>query len=453
MPISESTKNKLQAFQFDGKISDDAQENPFKPPKPNVTLPAPGKENQRVSPKATNQGSISTTPVVNRLAWQDLIGNNKGSAEDSDPSPSERLTWRHDSGQHRPGRSPLRRRGKRARSSSPIPSPAPSSSAGPNVDLKGLSEVLKTPRADPALELWDRFSLPGIDASPSGLTNPLLANLMVSSSPRPNKENSGPRSEKSLRKSLSCGTNWPKRRRIERVEEEQGVMDQGSPQPNAKSTMVSALLETVDTELRRSRSQKEDMQQLSSPSPQKRPQRINADVQNREATSPLDLPEETATAQKTVVFMDGSSDYGDDDFDDDILMELDVTTTLTAEKIEPRTVSAPQPVPVVGPTSAPLPAASEQVTVAEEDFGDFDDDFFDGAEELLAQVESKQPPQQLQQGKVVQPAQNSVILQQDEFDEFGDDFGDDFDPDAAELAATQHNNTTLPLATHVRTFP
>ncbi|KAM7197362.1 tripartite DNA replication factor [Rhypophila sp. PSN 637] len=441
-PISESTKNKLKGFQFDSKISDDTHENPLKAPKPKVTLPAPGKENKQTSPKPTSRAKVSTTPV-NRLAWEDLLGNqNTSTADASDPSPSERLTWRTDI-----FKKETQRHRKRARSSSPIPSPAPASSAGPSVDRKGLSEVLKTPHADPAVELWDRFSVPGIDASPSGLTNPLLANLMVSSSPRPNKANSGPRSEKSLRKSLSCGTNWPKRRRSERTErvvEVQTVTDHGSPQPNAKTTMVSALLETVDTELRRSFTEEIDMQPLSSPSPTKRSQKPNSDVSSRDTTSPADLPAEATIAERSVVVVDSSSDYGDDDFDDDTLMELDATIgAALCEKHESPVVTAPKM-----PPPQPIPAPPAATTTAEEDFGDFDDDFFDGAEDLLAQVESQQPQQQAQQAEVVRPAHNSAILGQDDFDEFGDDFGEDFDPDAAELAATQHSNTTFPPPSH-----
>ncbi|KAM7223995.1 hypothetical protein V8F06_000468 [Rhypophila decipiens] len=441
-PISESTKNTLKGFQFDGKISDDTHENPFKAPKPKVTLPAPGKENKQASPMSASRAKVSTTPV-NRLAWEDLLGNqNTSTADASDPSPSERLTWRTDI-----FKKDQPRRRKRARSSSPIPCPAPASSAGPSVDRKGLSEVLKTPHADPAVELWDRFSVPGIDASPSGLTNPLLANLMVSSSPRPNKANSGPRSEKSLRKSLSCGTNWPKRRRTERTErvvEVQTVTDHGSPQPNAKTTMVSALLETVDTELRRSFTEEIDMQPLSSPSPTKRSQKPNSDVSSHDTTPPADLPAEATIAERSVVVVDSSSDYGDDDFDDDTLMELDATISAAVyEKHQPAVVTAPKI-----PPPEPIPAPPAATTTAEEDFGDFDDDFFDGAEDLLTQVESQQPRQQAQQAEVVQPARNSAILGQDEFDEFGDDFGEDFDPDAAELAATQHNNTTFPPSSH-----
>lgn len=235
------------------------------------------------------------------------------------------------------------------------------------------------------------------------------------------------------------------------MEEEQRVTDQGSPVPNAKSTMVSALLETVDTELRRSRTEKEHMEQFSSPSPKKRSQKRTPDVQSNDTTSREDLAEETTTAQTAVRAVDGFSDYGDDDFDDDTLMALDATISLAVEKMVPAGDSKPKPGHI--PTPAPAPAVSNSVTAVEEDFGDFDDDFFDGAEELLAQVETKQPSQHVQQEIITQPAQNSALLQQDELDEFGDDFGDDFDPDAAELAATQHNSTTFPPSSHVRMFP
>lgn len=433
--MSESTKNKLQAFQFDGRLPDDTSGDP---PKPLASIL--GKENEQInktSPRAAHRTGKSATTPVGRPSWQDLLGNHKRPAEENHASPSERLTWR-------PANSPVRRqRKKRARSSSPILSPGPSSSAGPNIDLKGLTGGLKTPRAaDPASELWAQFSRPGTD-TPVGIENPFLAHLMVSSSPRPNKDGSAPRSDKSLRKTLSCGSNWPKRRRVERVDEEQRVAGQGSPRQDAKSTMVSTLLETGDTELRKTRLAEAQIEQVESPSPRKKSSRkANPEILSNDTISLIDLAGGSDAAGNPEKTVEVSSDYGDDDFDDDTLMELDAVLNIF-QGPEPTAVSVPENAPVVS-----VPAA------AEEDFDEFDvdDDFFDGAEDLLAEVEAKHLSQVPKQQNV-EPVQIEARPQQADLDdEFGDDFGEDFDPEAVELAATQGPISALSSASHVRSF-
>ncbi|KXX75824.1 DNA replication ATP-dependent helicase/nuclease DNA2 [Madurella mycetomatis] len=418
LPVSATTKNKLRAFQFEPSA---AAEPPNADPALNQT-----------SPPAADRAKGAVTPA-HRPAWQDLLRKPEAPDRDQENSPSERLLWCSDYIENPPvAISPLlpRKGRKRARSSSPVSSPS-SKRTTPAIDTKKLAQVLKTPRADPALELWDRFSLPGKDASPSGLTNPLLAQLLVSSSPRPPKDSSGSGSDRSLRKSISCGSHWPKRRKIERADSDRGDTAGGDSLTDSKSFMVSTLLETVDGEIKKSKSAVTKVHQpLKSPSPTRAKAQGPAGqspVQPQPGSSPLAQKSSRANPEANNMVeipsaAKASSDYGDDDFDDDTFMALDASVHLAQGDESTLVVSSEE-------VSQALPGRK----ATEDDFGDVDDDFFDGAADLIDELEAKHLSQSNFQGKLHgKPVPDSG----GEDDTYGDDFGD-FDFDDIELAVTQ----------------
>lgn len=366
-PVSEVTKNKLNKFQYHPK-SNDAEETKESAPK------------------------VQETPATH-LTWRDLL-EPTGTEDENNTSPNDRLLW-----DSRPDNlylsalSPMmsRKGRKRARSSSPVSSPAPEKT--PSVNVKKLAQALKSPHADPTLELWDRYSLNSENAP--GLTNPTLAQLMVSSSPRP-KPN-----EANLRRAISCGLNWPKRRRVERSTS--GSLN-SEKEMEAKSSLVTALLDTVTSSINGND---------QSPSPKKR----------RICATSTGSPRPKAPA----------SDYGDDDFDDfddDTIMQLEATINATQlDKEEPELPPQPlegkpedEPAEKLADTPVDNPTATPDKL---DEFDDLDDDIFDDAEDLLTSVE---------QAQTVTPVDN------DPDDEFGDPFGGDFDFEAVELAATQAVN-------------
>ncbi|KAL2021260.1 hypothetical protein VTK56DRAFT_7339 [Thermocarpiscus australiensis] len=422
LPVSATTRTKLQAFQFEPR-----------PAEPDVVDKAPDVTSGISTSNQTARGKVNNAATPGgRPTWQDLLRKPEAPKEDiQDHSPSERILWRNENNHDLPvAMSPLlpRKGRKRARSSSPVSSPA-SKGATPAVDVKKLAQVLKTPRADPALELWDRFSLPGTNTSPSGLTNPLLAQLMVSSSPR----------ERPLRKSISCGAHWPKRRKTERSDPEMAHASGENAPPNSKSSMVSALLETVNGEIKKSKAAQPRLQQQhKSPSPQGRsPRSRPANVQDdgRQSAPLQPEPGSSPLAQKSArVAVDAdkvieissenktSSDYGDD-FDDDTLLELNASISF-AQGDDPTLVETSE---VHNHQAPPAPKP------AEDDFGDLDDDLFDGAIDLVAEVEAEHLPQDQSQG---QRHNRQTVKGGGEDDAYGDDFGD-VDFDAVELAATQ----------------
>jgi len=370
--------------------------------------------------------------------------------EEEDNSPSERLLWHNDGGSSFAAISPmLARRGKkRARSSSPNgSSPSNSKLDTPAVDVNQLKQALRSPYADPAMELWDRFSLSGTsNATPSGMANPALAHLMASSSPRPAKDGAVTHGESSLRRAISCG-NWPKRRRIEKVDgaSPSNRFRQGRAM-TSKNSMVSALLETVTDEITKSDALQARQEAMRSPSPTKRTTR------GHDAGSPTRRRAAASRPQGGTVSsgmgsepkpglqsQDSPSEYGDDDFDEDIIMELDASLLPSAE-LRDATLGVRQ-VEVCEPVALAT-TRQESSTDVDDEFDDLDDDIFAEAEDLVAEMNSKQLSQLEGTGQSGKGRDDPGGGQEETEDPYGDDFGGDFDFEAAELAATQSVHPT-----------
>ncbi|KAI3396204.1 hypothetical protein diail_342 [Diaporthe ilicicola] len=460
-PVSATTKNKLSKYQFQktateqpDSLSDLASipENQDKASAGKTTRGledgGSNKENlQEGRPDPTATGSLlgqqhraAVTPV-SRLAWQDLMGVTDADKPEDDTSPTERLLWHNDRDETAEMISPLvpRRGKKRARSSSPISSPAGDKTRTPVVNVKKLKKALKSEHADPALDLWDRFAVGGAadSKSPLGATNPALAHLMVSSSPRPQKDGSPNHADSSLRRAISCGSHWPKRRRVENTSE---AGPRKQTEENAKSLMVSALLETVNGEISKAEYTEEsppDMEESPLIKKRRSPQRRR--LLNRSALSPEPFKAESAASPKRSPCRNEAkdsartptSDYGDDDFDDDTLLELDVS--LLSGQTEARTFSGAAATLADADLEEADGQCSKQAASSDDEFEDVDDDLFAAAEDMIGQANpslTAAPPP---------PATNPVHLDggTEEDDVFGDDFGGDFDFEAAELAATQ----------------
>ncbi|KAF2971717.1 hypothetical protein GQX73_g1795 [Xylaria multiplex] len=446
--VADATKQKLNAFSFRPPVQESESDEPVK------REVADENETPVKHDAASLPCNLPSDPMrhlstpVSRLAWRDLIGDNDVKGEDEEASPQDKIGW--DTKQKpKYGVSPMpRKRGsKRARSSSPVSSPAAASKTMvPAVNVKKLSAALKSPHADPAIELWDRFSVSGSTATtPLGAINPALAQIMVSSSPQPPKYVGVGRGEGGLRRTISCGVNWPKRRRVERAETSpsMSVTVEESPRGNSKSSMVNALLMSVTGELNRSKAVQTQIDVLKSPSPQKR------------WYNPTDRlsgsPKQHLSPSKSAICRteDTSSDYGDDDFDDDTLMSLDININSALEQKfrapQPRTPVAKQ---IVNPN------ITTQGTNTLDEFADLDDDIFADAGDLLSQIDSAcNTDQQANISQVSFSATTGAvsirpILDESTEDMYGDDFGGDFDFEAAEIAATQsvkQPNGSVPL--------
>lgn len=420
--------------------------------------------------KSTSAGEVSLPEAErssgtsgSRLAWQDLIGAPQQRDDQQDVTPNERISWDTGHGQSYKA-SPMipRKRGKkRARSSSPTSSPAKSKSNTPMVNVKKLAEALKSPHADPALELWDRFSLSGsTSATPLGATNPALAQIMASSSPRPSKILGAVPAEGGLRRTTSCGAQWPKRRRTDRADpaEPLEVMVEESPSGASKSSMVNALLKSVTGEINRSKVVRQEI--LKSPSPKKTrrhptpsapssPSRPPSSSPLKRASPLLDETDDSKQGQVDPVLRDSSaSDYGDDDFDDDALMELDASLAVPGGEVDDgdATLLAVAPPPPDTGQETGQSALNEDLGAFDDEFADLDDDVFAVAEDLITQIDSKHTSTSnanILPAPVTALQNEAGIISEDATEDlYGDDFGGDFDFEAAEIAATQSAKQT-----------
>ncbi|KAI1141719.1 hypothetical protein F5Y05DRAFT_271723 [Hypoxylon sp. FL0543] len=445
--LSEVSKNKLNAFKCQNPTKNDARDAIT----PAISIETPPNDGTG-STENRNPLSVSkesTTTPANRLVWQDLVGLTETKDEEEETSPNERIGWdTREDPQHRLKLSPVmpgKRGKKRARSSSPVSSPVSISKLHtPTVNVEKLSRALKSPHADPALELWDRFSLSSsTSVTPLGAMNSALAQIMVSSSPRPSTESG-------LRRAVSCGENWPKRRRVERREAtrpmEAGIEE--SPSRRSKSSMVNALLKSVTGELNRSKAIEARQDALRSPSPKKKCSQPMAQTPSSptrpESLAKPSAPLFTNNSVEAVGIAgpeapaDALSDYGDDDFDDDTLMELDASLCQPQEEQAEEDSSIP---PADTGQISCQQQSEREPTSFDDEFADMDDDVFAAAEDLITQIDSSRSSR----GNPHTPAQPPVPIQERPIivaddhveDVFGDDFGGDFDFDAAEMAATQ----------------
>lgn len=364
----------------------------------------------------------AVTPMT-RLNWRDLLEPNAEPGEDEiDVSPNDKLMWNNQQdSDYAAALSPmmLRKGKKRARSSSPTSSPAADKGSFPAVNVNKLKTALRSPHADPTLELWDRYSLnvPENMTTPRGAVNPALAQLMISSSPKPSKDMSSRRGgDANLRRAISCGLNWPKRRKVERSKSgSQNSSQQREMEAASKSSLVTALLDTVTSSIHEPSPSRTQEQLMRSPSPKKR------------RLSPKQMETPCRAKPKNAKPSSPSSDYGDDDFDDNAFMELEASLQVT------------------GTTNTPLPGGSDSGMLdrrelkrqhgsargLSEGFDDLNDSIFDSAAlPPDAGLGITTPKKQSTDARAAKP-------QGSPGDEFGDDFDGDIDFDAVELAATQ----------------
>lgn len=413
-PVSEVTKSKLNKFQYN---PDEKEHDVFATKQDKNTL---GEMGDAAGTAAPDEAHL-VTPVT-RLNWRDLVEPNGVLAdEEKDASPSDTLMWNNKQDLlYAAALSPMlpRKGKKRARSSSPLSSPAAEKGTAPAVNIQKLTKALKSPQADPTLELWDRYSMNGPDntTTPTGAVNPALAQLMISSSPKPTKDMSLRRGQDAnLRRAISCGLNWPKRRKTERSKSgSQSSSQQREMEAASKSSLVTALLDTITSSIHEPSLGHSRNHLMQSPSPKKR----------KLSPKRMETPPRNATPQAT----SSSSDYGDDEFDDDAFMELEASLHATGPTNTP---SAGNGV-LKNPPAVVKHDKPREMKKMGEDFDDFDDSLFDN----IAEARKPNP-------RVITPKKQrstdlpATKLEESPGTEFGDDFDVDIDFDAVELAATQ----------------
>ncbi len=301
------------------------------------------------------------TPA-NRIPLADLIGNTED-AFNCDPkatTPEDHIYWQHGPAPRSSVPSATanraRRRKKRARSSSPASSSQNQKSTQINAqespDLKSLHESQKIPHNDPALDLWARYTdatLTKKDAD--GKPLPAYAHLMTSSPQTPSTTNN---KDSGLRRSISCGTEWPaskaKRRKVGqevtggRLKDTFAASKTDILAPGkSKSSRISLLMEKLQENSKKVPTLEVSGPSSSSPLPdriglsylpfvspvaQKRPsQQENDEVtRNQENHQPI----HDILAQRHEESDSHSSDFGDEDLALDLLEAVEQSTCTQA---------------------------------------------------------------------------------------------------------------------------
>ncbi|KAL8687331.1 MAG: hypothetical protein Q9218_006464 [Villophora microphyllina] len=375
IPASSTSRSKLKAFQFHES-----------PEKLNATRPRPARslfndldEKENIAPNQTTMATSQLLPCptlslsqrsqpkecpqtpIGRLPLSELIAAvDENANQNLNLTPVERVLWQHTPGSSQPASSqdvPALPKGKkRARSSSPAPSSQNDASNHfpqnkQSFDLQTLQKNLTTPQADPAGDLWTRYSLKvgGIHTGSPTQNEAFLAELLKSSSPQTPGSHVKTRNLGGLRRAISCANEWPtsaaKRRRLNPSSSQDYALDDRPTKRKIADTRMSRvnfLVEQIQNGLLKGRKGCRNAQNaVTSPSsPDKRvsptqsqssPTRATNAHDDQESTliDPHFFSSETEDQQEVArdqhgVVTDRGSEFGDDDFDDDLLEAVDV---------------------------------------------------------------------------------------------------------------------------------
>jgi len=487
------TRTKLKKFQFiegapsvgveDGRGADKENSTAARGVEPTTdkTPTVEAVEKPAVAPKPANSRTCPppSTPAMKRLPLADLVGNIDDSSRHAPElivSPEEQLIWRGSQPTHTPL---LRKHHKRARSSSP---------AAPSQEDHAAKRELTTPQADPALELWSRYT--SNKGTPSANKSVAFAHLINESSPR---STAAAGSVGGLRRWASCGHEFPastrKRRRTHGVFQGESELAEDvfvaapssegavlGPPESKVASMVQRMKECVTRSQPRIPSQ---LPSSSSPLPEagERHVEVSGSPLQWRAQEPDVGTSEMLLGEEEVVHEDvqadgiaahtasGSSDeFDDDDFDSEMVEALDMTPQTAEPPAQFAQATSYVTIPTE-PLQPPPPQARAPTEVAQGQDDDSDDEFgmSEDGEEFAADMEqvaslydnksvaSPAQPPSCPTAPAIKPviANNAApaavinLVDDDDDDEFGDDIDEDVFA-AAEVAATQTS------ANHVR---
>ncbi|KAL8814428.1 MAG: hypothetical protein Q9223_006345 [Gallowayella weberi] len=465
IPVSSASRSKLKVYQFEGLQPESKAQDPAstkthfegqaeKENQGPMEIQAAMMTSQLPPPlPPTSQHKECPQTPVGRVPLAELIaGVDDNISQNLNLTPVERVLWQHVPGSSQYASSQdtsvCRTGKKRARSSSPTSSAQQAISSHfqkkkQSFDLQPLDKTLRTPPADPATDLWTRYSLKTGNTSPTR-NDPALAALLKSSSPQTPGSHVKQRELGGLRRSISCANEWPtsvaKRRRLHHTSSQAQALDDRQiieQRDNARMSRVNHLVEQIQNGLLKSRAAtlKEKPRTSSSPSPGEHvPSRSSSppvlrthehDDEEQDGSVRTFVGDGTAPQENGSDLTLGISDFEDDDFDDELLEAMDASMApaqITRTGVEksvpiaqstnarPANLQAPdkftaavgygQSVTEAGRSSninghiTALNTATATVRSKTEDFDDEDaDDISAAALENLVAVYDKQAPQ------------------------------------------------------------
>ena len=374
-PSSES-KSKLRAFQYDQKDVNNATKLPImeKEDEKENRDPYMGTTIVKMDPPPQPLSQTSATKdlrgcpqtPVGKVPLTDLLASRDGtSRQHVNVTPIERVLWNNSpvGSESASSRQRGRKRAHSSSSASSSPNDASHHFGGskPQLNLQELQKAFQTPKADPADDLWSRYSLntgTGGKRSPTAPANLAFTQLIHSSSPQTPASHLQSKEGGGLRRALSC-IEWPtsaaKRRRLQlsgTYKDSNGGSARNERVPdtkdNSKMSRVSFLVGKIHDGLTKPPATEEfSSSMLAASSPMAR---IANDLTDRDQT----LQQESQTAidevvtglSQTAVALkehtppalvlsaeeiadlekdDESSDFGDDDLDLEMLENMDAT--------------------------------------------------------------------------------------------------------------------------------
>lgn len=368
--ISSQSRNKLKTFQFVPNENTDRDNLvPYHSPENNKENqnsndegghPVANIQTQQDTEHRSSQSKSSDagkqcpqTPARNRIPLSDLIRNTEDALnkEPNAKTPDDQVYWQHGPrSSDRTTSSRSSKRGKkRARSSSPSSSSqierVAHISARPDaMDLHHLHQLLRTPQADPAIDLWNRYADTTLGTSADRNALPSVAHLVGASPHTPgvvgSKESTG------LRRSISCGTEWPsskaKRRKTNPVESFNRVRDLfvehkdailGSDQQ--KISKVGLLVEKIQDSMARHPTLETSGPSSSSPLPERNDTMAVASTPSRPERSTVTFTDLSETRADTAnqpeqqlnagrARKNASSEFGGDELDIGFLESIEL---------------------------------------------------------------------------------------------------------------------------------
>ena len=504
-PISASTqsKDKLATFRF-GQKEDNAT---TKVPLQTDSHPAP-QDNQRTSDSA-DVPNLPSSQATARQPLSQITGNENSRecpqtpagrltltelvASCEDPkkqnvnlTPVERVVWENlpiDSSQgSSQERSSTTKNRKRPRSFSSEASSQKCSRENPHdkiaADLQRLQASLNTPNVDPASELWSRYSLKAREKGKLSPETPFaqsFSQLLNSSSPPTPAAHARLKESAGLRRSFSCGIEWPvsaaKRRKVKHNVTDLGVEVELDPERTTEPRPQSRLSELVDEihdELMkpiRKNGREASNVALSSSLPDFSNLRHERAAEAATILQPKDPVHSYSKASKSsespirdagateiprsTKLIDASSEFGEDDLDADMIVAMDNAASSHEPKASINTLQHTD----LGKNAGKLSDAFSATPFAQDnqvdDFEDGSSDVFAAdLEEVVAlydqgqrtEVERmaeglKAPPEKTSEAGIIKQSANlsQVVEGSNEAsdDEYGDDvdFGECFDQD------------------------
>lgn len=467
--ISSQSRKKLKAFAFDKKLiaGQEDKENQLSDEEKPVSDNGHYDNGYNSSSHHTPQ-----TPAV-RIPFEDLIANTEDAFNCAPPlaTPKDHVLWDPESSAASRGAAGTQRSRKRALSSSPVSSQHLSAQKDA-LNLDALNRSLRTPNDDPTQDLWNRYTTANALKNNQGEpTLPTYTHLLPSSPQTPSTANK----DSGLRRTHSCGVEWPaskaKRRKTENKELHGRTKDLFAASRKdilrrdlSNNTRVGLLLEKIQESLTK-KAANDESPSSSSPLPDRRSQALVSQTRPEcegqqeppAGTKSNDASRERGATpkNKSRAGESFSSEFSDDGIDleafESIEQELaqslvqDEAAVLHREDTTPSGVASPPHSQTISPQSIPRSGVRCGRGDTKDPEGDhnrsaaapaeLDDEFDDDDDEelmnemvgLAAQYESQPKPSSKKEVAPVHSAARSATPPKrlETLDEFEDAFDDD----------------------------